>query len=134
MTRRICATAVAVLAVSLLAFSAQSSAQSLSNLTSLLGGSKHKKKNSSQSNSGVTVQRNANPYVGQFIGKRTPKSTSGQNSQTGSGDNSQTGQSSQSDQSSKPKPPTSLTTQFACYPATDSAMPQTKAFMCYSVE
>ena len=125
MTRESCAAAVAVLAVSLLALSAQSSAQSLSKLTSLLGGSKHKK-SSSPSNSGVTVQRNANPYVGQFIGKRTPKPNSG--------DNSQTGQSSQSDQTSKPKPATSLTAQFACYPATDSAMPQTKAFMCYSVE
>ena len=126
MTKKSCVAAIAVLAVSLLAFSAQSSAQGLGNLSHLLGGGSKHKKSSDQSNSGVTVQRNANPYVGQFVGKRIPKPNSG--------DNSQTGQSSQSDQSSKPKPPTSLTAQFACYPAKDAAMPQTKAFMCYSVE
>jgi len=126
MTRKSCVAAVAVLAVSLLAFSAQSSAQSLGNLSSLLGGGSKHKKSSDQSNSGLTVQRNVSPYVGQFTGKRTPKSVSGLNSQTG--------QSSQSDQNSKASPPANLTAQFACYPAKDAAMPQTKAFMCYSVE
>ena len=123
MTRKSCVAAVAVLAVSLLAFSAQSSAQSLGNLSSLLGGGSKHKKSSDQSNSGLTVQRNVSPYVGQFTGKRAPKSVSGQNSQTG-----------QSDQNSKASPPANLTAQFACYPAKDAAMPQTKAFMCYSVE
>jgi len=76
------------------------------------------------------VRRGASPYLGQFVGKRTQKSGSGQNAQMGQysqiGDNAQAG--------SQTAPVTNLTAQFACYPAKDSALPQTKAFLCYSVE
>jgi hypothetical protein len=101
---------------------APASAQGLSSLTNLLGGgSSHSGHSSSsgQSNSGVTVQRNAPPYVGSFSGQRTQTAQA-----TDSGASSGTGQTA----------PASLSAQFACYPARDSALPQTKTFVCYSAD
>jgi hypothetical protein len=52
---------------------------------------------------GVTVQRNVTPFVGKFTGKQKD-----------------------------PSYETDLNAEFACYPASDAALPQTKAFVCYT--
>jgi hypothetical protein len=114
-------TVVAIVLVPI-ALCAPASAQGLSSLTNLLGGgSSHSSHSGSsgQSNSGVTVQRNALPYVGAFSGQRTQTAQA-----SDSGTDSGTSQSA----------PTSLSAQFACYPAKDSALPQTKTFVCYSAD
>jgi len=121
----------AALVVFLIALSGQSFGQGLSGLSNLFGGGSKHKGNSGQSSTGVTAQREASPYLGQFVGKRTQKPRSGQNAQTGQ--YSQTGENAQSG-SQTPPVITNLTAQFACYPAKDSALLQTKAFLCYSVE
>jgi len=130
MVRKLCAAAIAALVVFLIAPCGQSFGQGLSGLSNLLGGGPKHKGSSGQSSPAVTVQRGASPYLGQFVGKRTQKSPSGQHAQTGQ--YSQTGESPPT--SSQTPPVTNLTAQFACYPARDSALPQTKAFLCYCVE
>jgi|HubBroStandDraft_1064217.scaffolds.fasta_scaffold1175057_1 hypothetical protein len=106
--RRIGAVATAAVVVFLIAGFGQSRAQSLGGLGQLLGGgggSRHQQQNSGQSNSGVSVQRNVTPFVGRFVGKQK-----------------------------EPSYETDLNAQFACYPATDAALPQTKTFVCYTAE
>jgi hypothetical protein len=60
--------------------------------------------NSGESNggAGVSVQRNASPFKGKFVGEQKEQDAE-----------------------------TTITAEFACYPASDSALPQTKAFVCY---
>lgn len=66
------------------------------------GGQRHQ--HSGQSGgSGVTVDRGSPPYTGKFVGK-------------------------QEDQGIE----NTMTAELACYPATDSDIPQSKAFVCYT--
>ena len=68
------------------------------------GGSRHQRTNSGQGDgSAISVERSAPPFTGKFSGK-------------------------QDDQGAE----TTLTAQFACYPASDSDIPQAKAFVCYT--
>ncbi|HXN85157.1 MAG TPA: hypothetical protein VN867_03755 [Candidatus Binataceae bacterium] len=68
------------------------------------GGGGQKRQHSGQSNgSGVSVERSAPPFTGKFVGK-------------------------QEDQGIE----NTMTAQFACFPANDADIPQTKAFVCYS--
>ena len=114
--------ATAMLALSLLACPGTSSAQGFSGLSQLFGGSSTSSgqgfggvsqlfgggsmhsKNSSRSSGAVTVERSSAPYVGSFDGKQ----------KKGSG--------------------ADLNAEFACYPAHDSALPDTNAFVCYTAE
>ncbi len=89
----------------LIALLGRSTAQGFSGLSKLLGGGSTHTGNSSQSNAAVTLQRDAAPYEGNFNGKQN--------------------EGSKNDD---------LRAQFACYPAHDPALPQTKAFVCYSAE
>jgi len=76
------------------------------NLSQLLGGGskqQHGTSGGSNNQSGVSVQRSAQPFTGKFVGK-------------------------QEDQGAE----ISMTAQFACYPASDSALPQAKTFVCYA--
>jgi hypothetical protein len=96
--------ATAAVAVFLFAAFGQCFAQSLGALGQLLGGgSSRHQQSSSQSNSGVTVQRNDAPFVGKFVGRQK-----------------------------QPSYETDMNAEFACYPATDAALPQTKTFVCYT--
>jgi len=84
----------------------QSAAQGLGALGQLLGGgSKHQQQNSGQPNNAVTVERNVAPFVGKFAGKQKAPSYEGD-----------------------------LNAHFACYPASDAALPQTRTFVCYTAE
>ena len=68
------------------------------------GGSRHQHTDPGQGNgSGISVQRSAPPFTGKFSGKQDDKDAE-----------------------------TTLTTQFACYPASDSEIPQAKAYVCYT--
>lgn len=58
----------------------------------------------SNQSNAVTVERSSAPYMGSFDGRQ----------RTGSG--------------------SGLDAQFACYPAHDSALPNTSAFVCYSAQ
>ena len=98
------AAATAVFAALFLAWPGTSSAQGFSGLSQLLGGGSTHSRNSSQSNGAVTVERNSAPYLGSFDGKQ----------KKGSG--------------------ADLNTEFACYPAHDSALPNTNAFVCYTAQ
>jgi len=66
------------------------------------GGPKHQRSGQSDS-SGISVERSAPPLTGKFIGK----------------------QDSEGMQST-------ITAQFACYPAHDADIPQSNAFVCYT--
>jgi len=85
----------------------QSAAQGLGALGQLLGGggSKRQQQNSGQPNNAVTVERNVAPFVGKFAGKQKTPSYEGD-----------------------------LSAHFACYPASDAALPQTRTFVCYTAE
>ena len=86
----------------------QSFAQGLGGLGQLLGGgggSRHQQQNSGQTNNAVTVERDVAPFVGKFSGKQKAPSYEGD-----------------------------LNAQFACYPAHDAALPQTRTFVCYTAE
>ena len=78
--------------------------QGFGGLSQLLGGGSRRSRNSNGASAGVTVQRSAAPYIGIFDGKQ--KHTPGGN----------------------------LSAQFACYPAHDSALPQSDTFVCYTAE
>jgi hypothetical protein len=68
------------------------------------GGAGQRHQQSGQSNgSGISVDRGSPPYTGKFVGK-------------------------QEDQGIQD----TMTAQFACYPASDSDIPQSRAFVCYS--
>ena len=68
------------------------------------GGSRHQHTDPGQGNgSGISVQRSAPPLTGKFSGKQDDKDAE-----------------------------TTLTAQFACYPASDSEIPQAKAYVCYT--
>ena len=104
LTKRAGAVAIAALAAFLVAFSGESFAQGFDLSQLLGGGSKHQRGNSGQSSGGsITVQRGAPPFEGKFVG-------------------------TQKDQGAE----TTITAEFACYPASDSALPQTRTFVCYS--
>ncbi len=134
MMRKFVAAAVAGLVVFLIALSSQSSAQSFGSLSNLLGGGSKSRGQSGKSSAAVTVQRDANPFVGQFLGKRKAKSQPGQSAQTSQGTETSEYSQASAQAGSQTGSITNLTAQFACYPAKDSALPQTKAFLCYSVE
>jgi len=109
LTNRAKPIAIAILAALFSALAGPAFAQGF-DLGQLLGGgaggsgSKHQHSNSGQGNgSGISVQRSAPPFTGKFTGK-------------------------QDDQGAE----TTLTAQFACYPASDSDIPQAKAFVCYT--
>ena len=53
----------------------------------------------------MTVKRDVTPFVGKFRGKQK-----------------------------EPSSETDLNAEFDCYPASDAALPQTKAFVCYTAE
>jgi len=68
------------------------------------GGPRHQLQNSQQGNdSGVEVDRSAPPFTGKFSGR-------------------------QEDQGAE----STITAQFACYPASDVDIPQARTFVCYS--
>jgi len=98
------AVATAILAAFFIAWPRTSSAQGFSGLSQLFGGGSMHSRNSSKSNNAVTVERNSAPYVGSFDGKQ----------KQGSG--------------------ADLNAEFACYPAHDSALPDTNAFVCYRAQ
>jgi len=83
--------------------SGQSPSQGLG-LPQLLGGGASRQQRGSGNSNGneLTVQRGVSPFDGKFVGK-------------------------QEDQGAE----TTMTVQFACYPANDSALPQTRVFACY---
>jgi hypothetical protein len=100
--------AIAALAVFIMTLSGNAFAQGF-DLGQLLGGGggggggqRHQQQGSGQGG-GVSVDRGSPPYTGKFSGK----------------------QDSQGIQSS-------ITAQFACYPAHDSDIPQANAFLCYA--
>ena len=95
---------ILILLLVLLALSGQSWAQGLSGLSKLLGGNPGQTRNSSRSDTALTVERNATPYVGSFDGTQNDKSQS------------------------------RLHAEFACYPAHDPALAQTRAFVCYTAQ
>jgi hypothetical protein len=71
------------------------------------GGSSRRQpqQNSGQPAGGVIVQRDVAPFVGRFVGKQK-----------------------------EPSYETNLNAEFACYPARDAALAQTKTFVCYTGE
>jgi hypothetical protein len=69
------------------------------------GGSMHRQQYSGQSNNAVTVERNIAPFVGKFSGKQKAPNYEGD-----------------------------LNANFACYPALDSALPNSRTFVCYTAE
>lgn len=86
----------------------QSLAQGLGGLGQLLGGggsSRHQQQNSAQPNSDVSVERDVTPFVGRFVGKQKA-----------------------------PSYETDLNAEFACYPARDAALGDTKTFVCYTAQ
>lgn len=105
LTRRCGAVAAAALAAFFIALPGESYAQGFDLSQLLGGGSKHQQQgNSANSNGdGINIQRSAPPFTGKFVG-------------------------TQEDQGDE----TTMTAQFACYPASDSALPQARAFVCYT--
>jgi hypothetical protein len=97
------AVVLAALAACSLALPAISFAQGLDLSQLLGGGSKHHGGGSKSNADGVTVQRAAKPFTGKFVGKQEEQGAE-----------------------------TTMTAEFACYPASDSALPQVKAFVCYT--
>jgi hypothetical protein len=67
------------------------------------GGPRHQQYQQSDSASGISVERSAPPLTGKFTGKQD---SSGMQ--------------------------TTITAQFACYPAHDADIPQSNAFVCYT--
>jgi len=68
------------------------------------GGGGQKRQQSGQSGgSGVSVDRGSPPYTGKFVGKKEDQGIEN-----------------------------TMTAQFACFPATDTDIPQSKAFICYT--
>jgi len=104
LTKRSTAVAIAALAAFLVAFSGESFAQGFDLSQLLGGGSKHQRGNSGQSSGGsITVQRGAPPFEGKFVGKQEDLGAE-----------------------------TTMTAEFACFPATDPALPKTRTFVCYT--
>jgi hypothetical protein len=93
--------------VFLVAWFGQSFAQGLGGLGQLLGGggSSKRQQSSGQPNNAVTVERDVAPFVGKFSGKQKAPSYEGD-----------------------------LNARFACYPAHDAGLPQTRTFVCYTAE
>jgi len=114
MTSRFVAAALAALMTFFVALSGQALAQGF-NLGQLLGsggvggagggggGGGGGSRHQSSDGSGVSVERSTPPFTGKFIGK-------------------------QEDQGAE----TTMTAQFACYPAHDVDIPQSNAFLCYT--
>ena len=103
------ASAIAVLAAFFLTLSGQACAQGF-DWSQLFGGGgtgggggQMHQHSGQPGGSGVIVERKALPFTGKFSGK-------------------------QEDQGIE----NTMTAQFACYPASDSDIPQSKAFVCYS--
>jgi hypothetical protein len=69
------------------------------------GGLRHQQQNSGQPNNAVTVERDIAPFVGKFAGKQKGPSYDGD-----------------------------LNARFACYPAQDAGLPQSRTFVCYTGE
>jgi len=87
----------------LMVLSGPSFAQNLGGLSQFLGGGQKHSSSSSKSSNAVTVQRDATPYIGTFDGKQKEGGAN-----------------------------LSLSAEFACYPAHDSALPQSNTFVCYT--
>ena len=83
--------------------SGQSSSQGLG-LSQFLGGGARRQQGGSPNSNGseLTVQRGVPPFEGKFVGKQEDQGTE-----------------------------TTMTVQFACYPANDTALPQARVFACY---
>jgi hypothetical protein len=101
--------AIAVLAAFIVTLSGQAYAQGI-DWSQLLGGGgggagggqKHQHSGQS-SGSGVTVDRGTPPYTGKFVGKKEDQGIEN-----------------------------TMTAEFACFPAADTDIPQSKAFVCYT--
>ncbi len=100
----------AVFAALTLIFS-EAHAQGLGSLGQLLGGgtggSRYQQRNSNpnQPSNAITVERNIAPFVGRFAGKQKASSYQGD-----------------------------LNANFACYPAHDAELPESRTFVCYTAE
>jgi hypothetical protein len=68
------------------------------------GASRHQEQDSDVANV-VSVERDVAPFLGKFAGKQKAPSYEGE-----------------------------LSARFACYPARDAALPQTRTFVCYTAE
>jgi hypothetical protein len=99
--------AATIVVVALLASASSLLAQGIGSLSQLFGGSQQAGHSSqaSQTQSIVTVERGAAPYVGEFT--RKANSRSGTHSFSG---------------------------RLACYPAQDPALAQSDTFVCYAVQ
>jgi len=89
----------------------QAHAQGLGGLGQLFGGGgggsryQQRNSNSNQPSSAITVERNIAPFVGRFAGKQKASSYQGD-----------------------------LNANFACYPAHDAELPESRTFVCYTAE
>ncbi|HEY2524657.1 MAG TPA: hypothetical protein VGI29_06335 [Candidatus Binataceae bacterium] len=92
-------------------FFSEAHAQGLGGLGQLLGGgsggsrNQQRNSNSNQPSNAITVERNIAPYVGRFAGKQKASSYQGD-----------------------------LNANFACYPAHDAELPESRTFVCYTAE
>jgi hypothetical protein len=112
MTNRFVAAAIAALMTFFVALSGQALAQGF-NLGQLLGGGGGGgggddgggggSRHQRSDGSGVSVERSAPPFTGKFTGKQEDRGAE-----------------------------TTMTAQFACYPAHDADIPQSNAFLCYT--
>src|SRR5690348_9576016 len=91
-----------VVIVVLLGFPGSLHAQGLGGLSQLLGGFQQNHR-SDRSETGVSVERGAAPYLGEFVGTRSTNSE-----------------------------PRTFNSWFPCYPAVDPALAQTQTFVCYA--
>ena len=101
--KKVAAVTTAGTAFLLIALSGQSFAQNFGGLPQFLGGGQKQSHSSSASGGAVSVQRDATPYIGTFDGKQKEGGAN-----------------------------LSLSAQFACYPAHDSALPQSNTYVCYT--
>ena len=101
-----CSTAaIAALIAFLVALSGQAFAQGFdwSQLLGGAGGGQRRQYSGQSGGSGVSVDRGSPPYTGKFVGKKEDQGIEN-----------------------------TMTAQFACFPASDADIPQSKAFVCYT--
>jgi hypothetical protein len=108
---RIAPRVVSAVFVALTLILGEAHAQGLGGLGQLLGGGsggsryQQRNSNSNQPSSAITVERNIAPYVGRFAGKQKASAYQGD-----------------------------LDANFACYPAHDAELPESRTFVCYTAE
>jgi hypothetical protein len=103
--KKITAAAIVGAALLLMFSPGQSFAQGLSGLSQFFGGNNNQQQHShssGSSNTAVSVQRDAEPYVGTFEGKQK-----------------------------EPGANLDLNAHFVCYPGHDAALPQSNIYVCY---